>query len=73
MLTKWLTHNRPKLYELSPRAIQLIKNVAIVHYSYNTKGNWGSGSGRKISVWMKNNGEWKLIGGMAADLYPCLK
>jgi hypothetical protein len=40
------------------------------HYSYNTKGNWGPGSGRTTSVWMKNNGEWKLIGGMNAKLLP---
>jgi ketosteroid isomerase-like protein len=65
---KWLTHNRPKLFELYPRAIQIIENVAIVHYSYNTKGNWGPGSGRSTSVWMENNGEWKLIGGMNGDL-----
>jgi ketosteroid isomerase-like protein len=68
--TKWLTHNRPKSYELSVRAIQVFKNFAIVHYSYNTKGNWGPGSGRTTSVWMKNNGEWKLIGGMNAKLLP---
>jgi len=70
MFTKWLTHNRPKMYELSARAIQIIKNVAMVHYSVNTKGNWGSDSGRRTSVWMKNNGEWKLIGGMSAKLMP---
>ncbi len=70
IFTKWLTHNRPKFYELSLRAIQLIKNVAIVHYSYNTKGNWGPGSGRRTSEWMKNNGEWKLTGGMSAKLLP---
>ena len=67
---KWLTHNRPKLYELNPRSIQLIKNVAIVHYSVNTKGNWGPDSGRRTSFWMKNNGEWKLVGGMSAKLMP---
>ena len=68
---KWLTHNRPKLYELNPRAIQLIKNVAIVHYSVNTKGNWGPDSERRTSFWMKNNnGEWKLVGGMSAKLMP---
>jgi len=65
---KWLTHNRPKMYELNPLAIQIIKNVAIVHYSYNTRGNWGPGNGRSTSVWMQNNEEWKLIGGMNGDL-----
>ncbi len=70
LFTKWLTHNRPKSYELSVRAIQIIKNVAMVHYSVNTKGNWGSESRRRNSVWMKNNGEWKLIGGMSAKLMP---
>ena len=70
LFTKWLTHNRPKSYELSVRAIQIIKDVAMVHYSVNTKGNWGSDSRRRISVLMKNNGEWKLIGGMSAKLMP---
>ena len=70
LFTKWLTHNRPKSYELSVRAIQIIKDVAMVHYSVNTKGNWGSESRRRTSVWMKNNGEWKLIGGMSAKLMP---
>ena len=70
LFTKWLTHNRPKSYELSVRAIQIIKNVAMVHYSVNTKGNWGSDSRRRTSVWIKNNGEWKLIGGMSAKLMP---
>ncbi|MBT8367886.1 MAG: nuclear transport factor 2 family protein [Deltaproteobacteria bacterium] len=68
MFTKWLTHNRPKMYELSLSAIQLFNNFAIVHYSYNTKGNWGPEVGRITSVWMKNNGEWKLIGAMNANL-----
>jgi ketosteroid isomerase-like protein len=70
LFTKWLTHNRPKSYELRVRAIQIIKDVAMVHYSVNTKGNWGSDSRRRTSVWMKNNGEWKLIGGMSAKLMP---
>jgi ketosteroid isomerase-like protein len=70
LFTKWLTHNRPKSYELIVRAIQIIKDVAMVHYSVNTKGNWGSDSRRRISVLMKNNGEWKLIGGMSAKLMP---
>jgi hypothetical protein len=70
LFTKWLTHNRPKSYELSVRAIQIIKNVAMVHYFVNAKGNWGSESKRRTSVWMKNNGEWKLIGGMSAKLMP---
>ena len=70
LFTKWLTHNRPKMYELSMSAIQIIKNVAIVHYSFNRKGNWGSESGRRTSTWMKNNGEWKCIGAMSAKLGP---
>ena len=70
LFTKWLTHNRPKMYELSVSAIQIIENVALVHYSFNRKGNWGSESGRRTSAWMKNNGEWKCIGAMSAKLGP---
>ena len=70
LFTKWLAHNRPKMYELRVSAIQIIENVALVHYSFNRKGNWGSESGRRTSAWMKNNGEWKCIGGMGAKLLP---
>ena len=70
LFTKWLTHNRPKSYELKVRAIQIIKDFAVVHYSVNTEGSWGSESRRRISVLMKKNGEWKLIGGMSAKLMP---
>ena len=58
------------MYKLIVSAIQIIENVALVHYSFNRKGNWGSDSRRRTSVWMKNNGEWKLIGGMSAKLMP---
>ena len=70
LFTKWLTHNRPKMFELNVSAIQIIENVALVHYSFNRKGNWGSESGRRTSTWMKNNGEWKCIGAMSAKLGP---
>lgn len=71
MFTKWLAHFPPSSYELSLISIQLFKNFAIVYNSYNYKGTWGSDSGRTTSIWMKNNGEWKLVGGMGAELYPC--
>ena len=70
LFTKWLAHNRPKMYELRVSAIQIIENVALVHYSFNRKGNWGSESGRRTSAWMENNGKWECIGGMSAKLLP---
>jgi ketosteroid isomerase-like protein len=72
LFNKWLAHLPPSSYELSLRSIQVFKNFAIVHYSFILKGTWGSDTQRRTAVWMKNNGEWKLVGGMGADLYPCL-
>ena len=72
LLTKWLAHFPPISYELSLKSIQLFKNFAIVHYSSISRGNWGSDTQRRTTIWMKDNGEWKLAGGMGAELNPCL-
>lgn len=72
LFTKWLAHFPPNSYELSLRSIQFFENFAIVHYSYNSKGTWGSDTQRSTIVWMKDNREWKLVGGMGAELDPCL-
>jgi len=72
LLTKWLAHFPPSSYELSLRSIQVFKNFAIVHYSSISNGTWGSDTQRRTTVWMKDIGEWKLVGGMGAELNPCL-
>jgi hypothetical protein len=73
LLTKWLAHFPPNSYELSLRSIQFFENFAIVYYSYNSEGSWGSDTQRRTTVWMKDNGKWKMVGGMGAELNPCLK
>lgn len=73
LFTKWLAHFPLNSYELSLRSIQFFENFAIVYYSYNSEGSWGSDTQRRTNVWMKDNGKWKLIGGMGAELNPCLK
>jgi hypothetical protein len=67
-LTKGLTHNRPKSYELKPMQIQLIGNVALIFYSYEFEGNMHSDKGRRMVVMMKTDGKWKTVGGMSAPL-----
>ena len=70
LFTKWLAFFPPKSYELNIRSIQTFKDFAIVHYSVISKGNFGSDTQRRTTVWIKDNGRWKLAGGMGAELNP---
>ncbi len=72
MFNKWLSQVPPTSYELTLRSIQFFENFAIAYYSVNQKGFWGSDTQRKTTVWMKENGKWKLVGGIGAELKPCL-
>ena len=72
LYTKWLAHFPPNSYELSLKSIQFFENFAIAYYSVNQKGFWGSDTQKKTTVWMKENGKWKLVGGIGGELKPCL-
>ena len=64
---KWLNYDKPTSYKIIPLAIQVFDNIAIVCYIYRFKGNIVSDSGRAIHTWMKQDGEWKVIGFMNAS------
>ena len=55
--------------DLKPQAVQLFGNIAVVHYLMNE--TWKNNDGRKVSrvvkythTWVKEEGTWKVIGGM---------
>jgi len=58
--------------ELIRYSVKIYGNVAIVYYlcnrsSENLQGVKESTSSRYIHTWMKQDGKWKIIGGMSAD------
>ncbi len=54
-------------FEINPKDIAIYSNVAIIFYDISLKGENGSDSDRVIHMWIKENGEWKMIGGMGAS------
>ena len=61
---------RPERYDLTPRAIRLFADVAIVHYTYRyarlEEGEEVESSGRITHTWQRDGGVWRIIGGMSA-------
>ncbi len=62
---------RPERYDLTPRAIRLFGDVAIVHYTYryasiDAEGAEVESSGRITHTWQRDGGVWRIIGGMSA-------
>jgi ketosteroid isomerase-like protein len=64
-------------YELKPEAVQLFRDVAVVHYSaeyifgYGDGTSKGEGDWRKFThTWMKVGDDWQIIGGMCANQEP---
>ena len=66
--------SQPKLvsFELKPAAIEIFGDVAIVHYF--VIGVWQDAQGKEAKsitrithTWMKQDGKWKIIGGMSSE------
>lgn len=55
-------------YELEPLAINVYGVIGMAFYGVIFKSEKGeaTGAGRYIHVWQKQDGEWKIIGGMSA-------
>jgi ketosteroid isomerase-like protein len=58
-------------YELSPQAIRLFGDIAVVHYSYEVRGRDAEGreanrTGRLTHTWRSHAGKWRIIGGMSS-------
>jgi hypothetical protein len=55
-------------YDIEPLEINIIGNIAIVHYCYSCcETNGKTHSGRVTHIWLNENGRWRLIGGMTAE------
>lgn len=57
-------------YELNPLAIKVIGDIAVVYYSVRymveTQGEQIEDVRRVSHTWIRDDGEWKILGGMSA-------
>lgn len=67
-----LSHAKLVSFELKPAAIEVFGNVAINHYFVS--GVWQDSEGNEVRTttrithtWMKQDGKWKIIGGMSSE------
>lgn len=66
-----MQHTTVSSYNLEPLAVKIFGNVAIAMFVYHMED--GLGNIHRVGVthtWMKQGGEWKIIGSMTAS---CLK
>jgi ketosteroid isomerase-like protein len=70
----WFGSIKPEslTFELTPHSVRIYGDVTIVHYLCSAtwkdlKGNERSINDRMTHTWMKQDGKWKIIGGMSAD------
>jgi ketosteroid isomerase-like protein len=66
-----LQGRRLQSVQLQPKAVQVFKDVAIVHYRVTnvyklSDGNLQTQAARITHTWRRNNGVWLIIGGMSA-------
>ncbi len=52
--------------ELVPEEVLVIDDTAVVYYTYKLKAGISAGS-RIIHTWKKQEGQWKMIGGMSSS------
>ena len=74
-LKGWLDYDKPVSYELKPLYIHIVGDVAIVFYSHKWKGNILSDRARQIDTYVKQDNQWKFMGGMgcSCDGLPACK
>jgi ketosteroid isomerase-like protein len=58
--------------KINPVSIKIFRDVAVVHYLVDwviqdSEGNQENKKTRITHTWMKQDGKWKIIGGMSAD------
>lgn len=64
-----------QMYDISPARIVVTENAAVVDYYYNFYATWSWGDtkeekeikGRLAEFWIKEKGEWKLLGDMGVN------
>jgi len=67
----YLDQTKPFSFEIKPAAIKIINSVAIVHYILiwkDKEGNQIGDSYRITHTWLKEEGNWKVIGGMSSKM-----
>ena len=77
-ISDWLTDAAKKglsikSYDLEPLAIQVTDNVAVVHYRIklfwvDKEGKTTPSANRITHTWMRNRGNWQIIGGMSGQV-----
>lgn len=78
-IADWITANSEKglslqSYDLEELAIQIIGDVAVVHYrvhmNWSAKNSEGSPpeTTRITHTWIRHNGTWQIFGGMSAPV-----
>jgi len=75
VVTDWITSQtdqglRFELVELTPAAIQMHRDLAVVYYWVSCKwvDKTGAGAAHKIRAthtWLKNGKDWQIVGGMS--------
>jgi len=58
-------------FEMKPAGIKIIDNVAVVHYFLVWKDENGNQVGNRYRIthtWMKQEGNWQVIGGMSSKI-----
>jgi hypothetical protein len=56
-------YQRVRSYDLTPQAINIFGNFAVIYYRYNVTISENTLSGRIGHFWMKQDGKWQIIGG----------
>lgn len=54
-------------YKIAPKDITIYSNIAIIFYDLEGEGKERSDNSRVIHIWIKENGDWHMIGGMSAS------
>lgn len=66
-LQQWFSYAKPDSYELHPKNIHIVGDVAIVFYSHSWKGSNIVESARQIDTYVRNENKWKFMGGMGCS------
>jgi ketosteroid isomerase-like protein len=78
-IADWITDNTSKgltlaSYDLEELAIQIIGDVAVVHYRVHMNWSGDTAAGTKpeatriTHTWIRHNGTWQIFGGMSAPV-----
>ena len=64
---RWINFNKPVSYELKPLNIHIVGNVANVFFLYTWRGTGSIESGRQMNTYVKQDNQWKFLGGMGCS------